>query len=63
MMLQDDSEEYSFTDDAEQYKLVMLDTGMVTHLSPKNHQDLMRLLMSVVIKDEKDCCNAVRHIA
>jgi predicted unusual protein kinase regulating ubiquinone biosynthesis (AarF/ABC1/UbiB family) len=41
----------------------MLDTGMVTNLSHDNHINLMRLLMSVVIKDEKDCCNAVRKIA
>lgn len=44
-------DDYDFQDEEEQYKLVMLDTGMVTHLTPNNHKDLLKLLKSVVLKD------------
>ena len=63
LLVGDESDDYDFQDEEEQYKLVMLDTGMVTYLNTQNHRDLLHLLKSVVVKDQRDCCQAVKSMA
>ncbi len=46
-----DQRDYSFEDDDEQYKLILLDTGMVTYLNENNHIDLIHLLKSVIVNN------------
>jgi len=45
------------------YKLVFLDTGMVTTLNEKNYVDMMYLITSVILKDTQSCIRAVQRIS
>lgn len=45
------------------YKLIFLDTGMVTTLNEKNYVDMMYLITSVILKDSKNCVEAIRKIS
>ena len=58
-----DQRDYSFEEDDEQYKLILLDTGMVTYLNENNHIDLIHLLKSVIVNNPQECCEAIKNIA
>ena len=45
------------------YKLIFLDTGMVTTLNQKNYVDMMYLITSVILKDSRNCVEAIRKIS
>jgi len=45
------------------FKLTMIDTGMVINLSRKDHRNLLLLIKSVIMRSPQECAESVKNMS
>lgn len=51
---------YTYNGQDEIYKMIFIDTGMVTYLNSKDHSKFIKLLKSVISRNPSECSTVIR---